>query len=187
MHASNPTNSWFTKSLLDYNSVTDNMWLDSSLSVVLLLRENIDKIRIVSLKVGPVTMHAFLLYNMSDHYFKCQTKITCGLSSCQVTSKQLQCLYMQSRSHQTLSGQVDIVVHNMHSILQGHRNWPGRPGNCWTKDSCSYIKRAHNKPEPNMLKIYQLFLPALPKSVPIILILFPYYAFALMFQVRIDI
>ena len=127
---------------------------------MLLLRENIDKIRIVSLKVGPVTMHAFLLYNMSDHYFKYQTKITCGLSSCQVTSKQLQCLYMQGRNHQTLSGQVDIVVHNMHTILQGHRNSTGRPGNCRTKDSCSYINRAYNKPEPNMLKI----LPIIPSS-----------------------
>ena len=44
------------------------------------------------------------------------------------------------------------------------------------------------KPEPNMLI---LFLPALPKKLPIILILFsyhnllfPYYSFALMFQIR---
>ena len=43
-------------------------------------------------------------------------------------------------------------------------------------------------------KFYQSFLPALPKSVPIILILFsyhyllfPYYSFALMLQVHIDI
>ena len=48
---------------------------------------------------------------------------------------------MQDCSQQNLSGQVEIisqastcsdfqiiviVVHSMHSILEGHRNWPGR-------------------------------------------------------------
>ena len=65
----------------------------------------------------------------------------------------------QGHSHQNLSGQIEIIsqasthsdlqiiviiVHSMHSILQGGRNWPGRPGNCRTKVSCSYIKRALN-------------------------------------------
>ena len=64
----------------------------------------------------------------------------------------------QGCSQQNLSGQVEIisqastysdfqiivVVHSMQSILQGCRNWPGRPGNCRTKISCSYIKRTHN-------------------------------------------
>ena len=67
-------------------------------------------------------------------------------------------LFRQGRSHQNLSGWVEIisqgstysdfqiiviVVHSMYSILQGHRNWPGRPGNCRIKVSYSYIKRAH--------------------------------------------
>ena len=64
----------------------------------------------------------------------------------------------QGHSHQNLSGQakiisqastysdfqfIVIVVHSIHSILQEHRNWPGRPRNCRIKVSSSYIQRAH--------------------------------------------
>ena len=72
--------------------------------------------------------------------------------------KRFKPISQQGHSHQNLSDQVEIisqastysdfqiivvVVHSMHNILQGCRNWPGRHGNCRTKVSCSYIKRAH--------------------------------------------
>ena len=81
------------------------------------------------------------------------------LSQLSCYKKRLKPISQQGCSHQNLSGQVEIisqastysdfqiiviVVHSMHNILQGCRNWPGRYSNYQTKVSCSYIKRTHN-------------------------------------------